>query len=616
MLPGIRRRNHLALFVLSIAVVGGAEAHRPNSTTTADTNHLHSSDYNNWLLTNTNRDSPNKYDDIRKVAKHLKLNLFSDDKEEESSSDLLGGPRRNLQATTTTTSLECNQPALTFSADELTAQLGAAVDELTEPNTFENLFLRNTFLSKIEYGVQFYQVCASCKDIPSDEEEKEETIQSFCGTERYGSNVTYSGILALPIDQSGNLLSDVTLKTVIDMHPTSTSVYPSKTLEENASSDAFVVMLLDSVAASMGQAAVLFPDYMGYGVSTGAISKGYVIQQSYETSCIPLWYKAKDLVHELSDCTLALGQAALVKGYSEGGYSAIVIADMLQKLGVDIIGVYAGGGPYQVSSVSTPSTVNSILQDTFPDGRNSILALFGASYSSTFGDLPNFGQGQDFISADMRDIIVELVTNSAIEQEIESQVFDKINSVSQAVNPEALEFFQKALDQNIDNPCVDGTPEDFNMNLLCEAFQRNDIHETILATAVYPIKLCHSPDDEVVSFANVPTTIVEDNESVSFALVSGSHNEAGLQCVLRALTDVLGTVVTSFEIPDEHFASCAAKESDGGGGGGRGKGNTLGSNNDDENNVGDGAASVSKTATSTVVLLAAASLMFMSLLPL
>ena len=426
----------------------------------------------------------------------------------------------------------CNTKAKSFTANQLKTALGSGVPSF--------------LVSKISYGIEFWRVCGTCSDVP-------ETVSgrdSFCGG--YGSSATYSGILAIPTESSSSDGSIVegTFKTVIDLHPTSTSNHPSATLARGSGED-YTLMLVNSiVAASTGTTSVvLYPDYMGYGTSQGQVHKGYIIQQAYATSTIPLWYAAKELMEQQSGCTSTLAPAVLTKGYSEGGYAAVAVADSFQQIRFDIIKVHAGGGPYQVSAVSTPTIVQSIAAGSFPGGRNDILALFGAAYSSSFVDLPNFNQNQDFIASEIRDLIVNLVKAGASESEIESKVFAQINQLKDAVNPNAMAFFQDARSKNIQDPCRNGSPSNFNVDLLCQALQDNDL-DAVIAAATYPIQLCHSPSDEVVPFANVPSNI-DGNPKVQLIQASGDHNNAGLQCIISALQDILvGTVLTSFSVDD------------------------------------------------------------------
>jgi hypothetical protein len=147
--------------------------------------------------------------------------------------------------------------------------------------------------------------------------------------------------------------------------------------------------------ASIQSVVFLAPHNMGYGKSSD-LYKSYIIRKGYETSIIPLWYQSQTLIQELSGGCAALGNAAIVTGYSEGGYSSVVVAHALyQNAGVDILQVHSGGGPYKTSSASMMGLFQTILSGKYPTEGLPILGLLGTAYSSTYPDLANFNTSQD-----------------------------------------------------------------------------------------------------------------------------------------------------------------------------------------------------------------------------
>mmetsp|Transcript_22609 Transcript_22609/g.52178 ORF Transcript_22609/g.52178 Transcript_22609/m.52178 type:complete len:151 (-) Transcript_22609:16-468(-) len=68
--------------------------------------------------------------------------------------------------------------------------------------------------------------------------------------------------------------------------------------------------------------------------------------------------------------------------------------------------------------------------------------------------------------------------------------------------------------------------------LLCKAIQDSTVIDKV-QNASFRINICHSPDDEVVSFQNVPNVSANPNlhlfELLGFP-ISGSHFAANLQC--------------------------------------------------------------------------------------
>jgi len=78
--------------------------------------------------------------------------------------------------------------------------------------------------------------------------------------------------------------------------------------------------------------------------------RSYLIRRAYQTSTMPLWFKAKELVRTETNCTSELVDFVTVNGYSEGGYAALAVAASMANSGVQVIGAYAGAGPYRLSS--------------------------------------------------------------------------------------------------------------------------------------------------------------------------------------------------------------------------------------------------------------------------
>jgi len=121
-----------------------------------------------------------------------------------------------------------------------------------------------------------------------------------------------------------------------------------------------------NVAVTASGKISLLPDYLGYGESSGVVHQGYLIQKQYLTSVVPLWLKSQTVVKEMSNCAAALADAAGLIGCSEGGYAAVALADGFSPIGVDIVQVHAGGGPYKMGSVAILSAIDSANRGVFP----------------------------------------------------------------------------------------------------------------------------------------------------------------------------------------------------------------------------------------------------------
>ena len=440
----------------------------------------------------------------------------------------------------------CNEVVEALTLAQLSDRLSTAIDASFTPGGLENTFVKASFLPKLKYGIEVRRICAGCKDVTSDSP----VFDEFCGANVYGSGTSYSGIAMLPLTEQGTIIAG-TLKGVLDMHTTSSSVSPS-TLGSSITTD--TGYLLNAVIASAGNI-LLFPDDMGYADSASEVFKAYVVRISYETSTVPLWLYLQEYIRERTDCQTALGNAVLTKGYSLGGYSSVAVADVLHRMGVDIISVQSGGSPFRIGSEAILRIIEDIDAGVFPARRNYILALIGAAFSSTYDGLANYQQGQDMLALEKRQTFVDLITAGASEDDINAQI--PTDDPLSMIDPVALTFARTAIAANNFDPCAGDNLAAAGVDRLCQALQDNDLI-ALLATAEYPVDVCHSPDDEVVAYENVPDFTVNPT-FVKYVSVAGSHNEAGLRCGLTGLLTATSGDFQAFMPPAAHFpGGCAS----------------------------------------------------------
>lgn len=423
---------------------------------------------------------------------------------------------------------ECNAILASWSKDQVYEIVQGALFNQFGANSTEATVASYTLLPAITYGVQVRRLCASCSDFPVDEQP--EAYASFCSG--YGSNTSFSGLLMIPLAEDGSFLPGTHAGNIY-CHGTSTQSVPT-TEFQGESLD--VQIMLNLIITSTG-AVTLMPDYMGYGESSGTIYKAYLVKQQYQTSIIPLWLMADRIIQTESDCTSALAAATAVLGYSEGGYAAVALAEGLDKMGVDIIKVEAGAGPYRMASAVILTTTENTDLGTFPSDGRHYFALVGAAYSSTYPEVPNFDQGQDMLASQSRSMIVELVTNSSSTAEVQSAI--PVDDPLSIFSPELLSFVRGAIVDGDSDPCnnADRIVEGVN-DKLCDALKENDLN-SVLETSEYPVRLCHSPDDEVVSFENLPD--FDKNVLLEFLESSGTHFEAAVPCLLQAMLFMLSS---------------------------------------------------------------------------
>jgi hypothetical protein len=442
----------------------------------------------------------------------------------------------------------CNSLLATLTADELRVRSQGLVDSIaTDPESFEYTYLQSILVNPIQYGIQVHRLCAGCEDV-SVAEEAEEVFDTFCGPDNYGAtNATFTGLMMVPVMNDTTVLEG-TLKGIIDMHPTSTVLVPSilwPTTPQNPGEDTIPVdeeevgqevflLQLDSVLAATGQVMV-FPDYMGYAENAEELYKGYTIKKAYETSSVPIVLWAQDYLRDITDCATAMSNTVGVKGYSEGGYTALVLADVLYRMGWDVVNVHAGGGPYNLTAATT-RTYELIANGEYDMGFRHILALVGSSYSSTYRDLPNY-ESQDMLRDEIRPTIVNIITNSTSEPIVrEFMPYEQQSDVLDLLfNEDYVDFINASVSIGILDPCASLSEEELmelNVDLICEAFRLNDV-SNMLQTVPYPVEVCHSPADKIVPIESVPD--LSGNSNITFTEVEGNHNDAGGACIFNGL---------------------------------------------------------------------------------
>lgn len=419
-------------------------------------------------------------------------------------------------------------------------------------------------LPLIEYGIQIRKVCAACSDYD------DLSSTSFCSSEDYGSNVTMSGLVVLPLTNSSESPVLVTGNHVVSIYGRGTRVATEPSSEWTSTvstSSSPEPLFMAMVTAITGSVAVL-PDFMGYGESLGSAYRSYIVKKSYQTSTLPLLYRVDEILREESS-SARLSNAAVVSGYSEGGYAAVAITSALEEIGMQVLISHVGGAPIAISSTQLLRTTARVDNQSFPEENYYYLCLLGSAYSSTNPDVLNFEEQSDMLDALYRSPTV-LLTNSAnaTQAALNTFIYDLPGeNPSTILNPIFVNWTRAAVALNETNPCNSSNPavSDIAPKELCAALVENDLTQTVLS-ARSPIRLCHSPDDVLVDFGNVPNTSL--NENLDLSLASGSHVEAAFVCLTDAVLWYLGPDFVNFD-PETApaFVGTSAVETPGGGDG-------------------------------------------------
>jgi hypothetical protein len=463
-------------------------------------------------------------------------------------------PLRRLQS-----NLACNEIVASWSSGSLIDLTHAAIDRSAGAQSTESALFKAILTPVIKYGVQVRKLCSSCEAMRMHEDEKH---RAYCSSNDYGYNILQTGLLILPTDANGGSILQGTFPGLIYSHGSSVRKVPSL---EWYGEDSGLIMFANLAIAASGVAAIM-PDYLGYGAYDdagfwdNAAFKSYLIKKSYPTSIMPLWYKSAELIQQESHCSSALGNAVAIYGYSEGGYVSVAMADTMDRLGIHVVHVDAGGAPIDIET-SLYASVRNFDNLEFPLDQRQFLALVGNSHSSTYPDIASY-QKQDMLNPTSMPAIKSILFNST--EPLNSGVLNQIYQVVPPDDPLSIlipevNMVRTYVADGIEtsHPCR-ATAVEGVTDLLCQVFIDNSLVEAVL-NARYRIRFCHSPDDKVVTIDNIPANISQYSH-LSFIEASGEHQEAGTFCLVQAilyltgndLVSVNATAVQSVEVCPEH----------------------------------------------------------------
>ena len=245
----------------------------------------------------------------------------------------------------------------------------------------------------------------------------------------------------------------------------------------------------------------------------------------YGTAVFPLLKKSEAIIAEETKCTSALADSMTLVGYSEGGYAAVAIADTLYKEGKTILTVQSGGGPFRLSSVQISFLVRQVMEGTFIPGRQYYVALISAVYSDTTTDVLNYGQGQSMLKSTVRDEIVDVVHSPIGRAGINTRISS--DDPLSIINDTILDTLKGAIQRGEEEPCATSAVEG-QTDKICKALQENDLVD-ILEETPYPVSICHSRDDTLVSFDNIPDIFA--NPLLNLVALNGvDHLDASFDC--------------------------------------------------------------------------------------
>ena len=195
------------------------------------------------------------------------------------------------------------------------------------------------------------------------------------------------------------------------------------------------------------------------------------------------------------------------------------------------------------------------------DRHDYIAILLGSVYSSSNPNAANYGQGQDLLNDENRELALSWLNNPDFSKEdINAEMFalhERINGVDTVYriedlwNPTIVNFLRDASAAGVEDPCnpdyegyIVGENDKF-----CEALKQNDLID-VLEKANYDIELCHSPGDTLVTYSNMPDVSV--NAFLTANIKAGGHEESIGFCFFDVFGDIVSEKFLSFVPEPKH----------------------------------------------------------------
>jgi len=410
-----------------------------------------------------------------------------------------------------------------------------------------------------QYDVRARKVCTTCQEMnelwDANNAASATEVMPYCTEGSFAYGRTMSGLLLEPIDPTTKEPIVGKVAATIYNNPTSNDPFnvPSQWPSNIATTpNQFVPGLFPASAGTY----TLLPDVLGLGEDWENV-RSYMIKALYQASAVPLLLKAKDTIEKESSCT-ELDKRVNVMGFSEAGYATIAISHAIDMLDDDYMHTYTGvgGAPIQISSVQMTQAYVEMHAGTFPLPQ--YLVRLGNAYSSTNGDLVNTDKGQNMIKEEYLDPVDEnkdvrewVKAGLSYEEMVPYMPKPPSGLFTDVVNPSFLNMILNSNNAGNLDPCNSEFKTD-DVDALCEVIVDQDLSDT-LSSFEYPVVICHSPEDELIFYSNVPNTTLNDNlfmiEDLPFigdiVKPSGSHIESGGQCTFGFILAFMAPPETS-----------------------------------------------------------------------
>jgi pimeloyl-ACP methyl ester carboxylesterase len=430
----------------------------------------------------------------------------------------------------------------------------------------------------LNYDVTVSKVCLKCSQIGLKDffETTEEILlntspygfPSYCSEDKYGWDTTHSALIFSPVDsETGQILTGELRgfvsghDTAIDVDTAPTDLWPFENVTSILLSSADSTPLLtdsekhllfqsfiSSLVAASGGTVAIMPDYIGYGESKD-YDRAYLAPTVYEQSAAVSYAAAKRYVSQISNgCTVLIDEATIV-GYGEGGYFAIRGALALEQNGVTILSSRPGGTPLELDTQLGFALSLDEAKSSSSAASQLLLAFFAYSYSNNFSFLSNSNNTEQVAlhpswmsQTDSQRNIVDWFDSSETLTTTDILSLLPANSIQDILNAALVDLYKESIYEGYPNACTEGIFVTDSTRVLCDAILDAGLWNILLNEINFPISICHSPQDDVIGFDNIPDptalppNIKFYNSNMEILNPRGGHYESMFFCALDPIT--------------------------------------------------------------------------------
>jgi hypothetical protein len=432
----------------------------------------------------------------------------------------------------------------------------------------------------LNYDVTVSKVCLKCSQIGLEDffgtTETEEILlntspygfPSYCSEDKYGWDATHSALIFSPVDSATGQILTGELRgfvsghdTAIDVDTAPTDLWPLENVTSIllSSADSTLVLtnsdkvllfqsFISSLVAASGGAVAIMPDYIGYGESKD-YDRAYLAPTVYEQSAAVSYAAAKRYVSQISNGCTVLTDAATIIGYGEGGYFAIRGALALEQNGVTILSSRPGGTPLELDIQLGFALNLDEAKSSSSAASQLLLAFFAYSYSNNFSFLSNSNNTEQVAlhpswmnQIDSERNVVDWFDSLETLSTTDILSLLPTNNIQDILNTAIVDLYKESIYEGYPNACTEGIFVTDSTRVLCDAILDAGLWNILLNEINFPIYICHSPQDDIIGFDNIPDptalppNIKFYNSNMEILNPRGGHYESMFFCALDPIT--------------------------------------------------------------------------------